>query len=45
MDFILVGVQSPTKINAPQGHTLSSGQWFSAGDSEIPVRDSFHDQK
>ena len=28
--FILGGVQSPTKINALRGHTLSSGQWLCA---------------
>ena len=30
-----VGVQSPTEINAPRGHTLSSGQWFCADRNEV----------
>ena len=33
--FVLVRVQSPTKINAPRGHTLSSGQWFCADRNEV----------
>ena len=31
----LVGVQSPTEINAPRGRTLSGRQWFCADRNEV----------